>query len=90
MQIAKNNSKCSKQKKKSKTKPKKSEVRDVRKKHMQKIEFYAGVMFGKKHGQVPKKGFSLETSSHKCRGCQKNMPLNQSTLIPSIIDLTLD
>lgn len=38
----------------------------------------------------PKKGFALETSSHKCRGCQKNMPLNQSTLIPSIIDLTLD
>ena len=34
----------------------------------------------------PKKGFALETSSHKCRGCQKNMPLNQSTLIPSIID----
>ena len=29
----------------------------------------------------PKKGFALETSSHKCRGCQKNMPL---------IDLTLD
>ena len=38
----------------------------------------------------PKKGFALETSSHKCRGCQKNMPLNQSTLIPSVIDLTLD
>ena len=52
MQIAKNNSKCSKQKKKSKTKPKKSEVRDVRKNHMQKIEFGTGVMFGKKHGQV--------------------------------------
>ena len=52
MQIAKNNSKCSKQKKKSKTKPqKKSEVRDVRKKHMQKIEFHTGVMFDKKHEQ---------------------------------------
>ena len=38
----------------------------------------------------PKKGFALETSSHKCRGCQKNMPLNQSTLMPSVIDLTLD
>ena len=40
------------QKKKSKTKPKKSEVRHVRKKHMQKIEFGTGVMFIKKHGQV--------------------------------------
>ena len=38
----------------------------------------------------PKKDFALETRSHKCRGCQKNMPLNQSTLIPSVIDLTLD
>ena len=69
---------------------------------MQEIEFGTVFMFGKKYGQVasdaskmlvgrdPKKGFALETSSHKCRGCQKNMPLNQSTLIPSVIDLTLD
>ena len=49
MQIAKNNSKTEE---KVEDKTKKSEVRDVRKKHMQKIEFHAGVMFGKKHGQV--------------------------------------
>ena len=36
---------------------------------------------------TPKKGFALETSSHKCMGCQKIMPLNQSTLLPAIIDL---
>ena len=50
MQIAKNKA-TQKQKKKSKTKPK-SEVRDVRKKHMQKIKFGTGVMFDEKHGQV--------------------------------------
>ena len=36
----------------------------------------------------PQKGFALETSSHKCMGCRKNMPLNRSFLLPSIIDLT--
>ena len=49
MQIAKNNSKT---KEKVEDKTKKSEVRDVRKNHMQKIEFGTGVMFGKKHGQL--------------------------------------
>ena len=29
----------------------------------------------------PKKGFALESSSHKCMGCQKNMPFNQSALL---------
>ena len=29
----------------------------------------------------PKKGFALETSSHKCMGCQKNTPLNESSTI---------
>ena len=37
----------------------------------------------------PKKGFALETSSHKCMGCKKKIPLNQSALLPSIIDLTM-
>ena len=36
----------------------------------------------------PKKGFALETSSHRCMGCQKNMPLNQSALLPSIISFS--
>ena len=62
--------------------------------------FWSHRQFDKKYEQVassvpkmlvgPKKRICLETSSHKCKGCQTNMPLNQSTLIPSIIDLTLD
>jgi len=55
---AEQNAKCKskkttkEQKKKSKTKPKENQVHHVRKKHMQKIEFHAGVMFDKKYEQV--------------------------------------
>ena len=38
----------------------------------------------------PKEGFALETSSHKCKGCEKNIPLNPRSLAPSVIDLTSD
>ena len=49
-------------------------MRDVRKNHMQKIEFGTGVMFGKKHGQVtssvskmlvgPQKRIRISACSH--------------------------
>jgi hypothetical protein len=39
----------------------------------------------------PEIGFALETSSHKCPGCQKGLPLTPyKTVEPVLIDLTED
>jgi hypothetical protein len=39
----------------------------------------------------PKKGFALETSSHKCPGCEKGLPLTQvKKEQPILVDLTED
>ena len=39
----------------------------------------------------PEKGFALETSSHKCPGCEKGLPLNRvKKEQPIIVDLTED
>ena len=40
---------------------------------------------------APKKGFALETSSHKCPGCEKGLPLTQvKKEQPILVDLTED
>jgi len=39
----------------------------------------------------PKKGFALETSSHKCPGCEKGLPLTEvKKEQPIFVDLTED